>query len=404
MNTRQQIFIDKLIAKPTAYLLNFLVRIAGQILRIDHNLNREFKTIAVCKFKGMGSIIQSTPMLQAIRNKYPDAQIIYVSTRANKTVLEKIDLIDTVILVNDKNLGTFISSNLKALWQLIRIRPEIYFDLEIYSDYSTLFTTFSLAKNRVGFYLRSSSFRMGIYTHMMFFNPRVSISKVYLQMAGLIGCDTGTEVLYPLQQHNHTAYDKPEKPYLVINPNASDLRLERRWHKDRFIELIQQILQRFPQYDIYLVGSPDERPYVTEIATAVNDARLLNVAGTTSIAELISIVAHATLMISNDTGPMHVAFSTQTPVVCLFGPCSPDQYAMNEHAYIIYKQVFCSPCVHDFEVPPCKGNNVCMQLITTAEVFSKVEEVLLHNLPPGDKPADHFIYRQQDHIYGQVNR
>ena len=63
MNIRKQIVADKIIAKPVAFLLNFLVRIVGQLLSIEHRLDKDFKTIVICKFKGMGSIIQSSPML-----------------------------------------------------------------------------------------------------------------------------------------------------------------------------------------------------------------------------------------------------------------------------------------------------------------------------------------------------
>lgn len=401
MNTRQQILIDKLIAKPVAFALNFLVRVVGQILRLDHSMDKPFKTIAVCKFKGMGSIIQATPMLHALRQRYPDAEIIFVSTRSNSKVLEKIDLINTVVLVDDSGLWALIISNIKALLLLMRKRPEVYFDLEIYSDYSTIFTTLTMAQNRVGFYLRSSSFRLGIYTHMMFFNPRAPIAKVYLQMAYLIGCEVKDYPLYQLQATDGPIVETG-KPYIVINPNASDLRLERRWGQQQFVQLIERLLNDH-QHDVYLVGSKDEKPYVDQIAAQIDNSRLHNAAGATSIDGLIDMVARAELMISNDTGPMHVAFSTRTPVVCLFGPCAPDQYSMSDNAYVIYKDVYCSPCVHDFEIPPCKGNNVCMQLISIDEVYQVVNDLLLKQ-GATSKHQPHFVYQQNGTVLGQVTR
>lgn len=94
MKTRTQILIDRVIAKPLAILLNFVTRIAGQIFRIDHSLDKPFKRLAICKFKGMGSIIQATPLLLALRNRYPDAEIIFVSTKANEKLLKNIKTID----------------------------------------------------------------------------------------------------------------------------------------------------------------------------------------------------------------------------------------------------------------------------------------------------------------------
>lgn len=404
MDIKKQLLIDKFIAKPIAFLLNFLVRIVGKILSIDHSLDKDFKTIVVCKFKGMGSIIQSTPMLSAIRDKYPNAQIIFVSSNSNRKILEKISLIDTIITVDESNLLKFASTNIKSLITLIKIRPELYIDLEIYSNYSTLFTLFSLSTNRIGFYLRSSSYKMGIYTHMMFFNPRVPISNVYLQIAQLIGCETEKSTLYPLEKtiENNPSYSKAE--YIVINPNASDLRLERKWGRTNFINLIKKILEDFPTLDILLIGSKGEQDYTEEIASAINHPKVKNTAGLTSVDELIALIHKSKLMISNDTGPMHIAFCTKTPIICLFGPCSPDQYGMNGGTtHIIYKNVYCSPCVHDFEVSPCKGENICMKLITVDEVYSKFQQVINTSIPSTFK-ATNFIYKTSYTVLGKVIR
>lgn len=398
MNVKKQIFIDQYIVKPFTYILNFIVRIVGKILRIDHDLNKDFKRIAICKFKGMGSIIQATPLIQSLRAKYPQAEIIFVTTTANSKILEHIPLIDRVILVNDNGFFKFIPSSIKALITLMRIRPEVYFDLEIYSDFSSLFALMTLSKNRIGFYLRSSSYRTGIYTHMMFFNPRVPVSKAYLQMGQLLNCDVNFD-LYPLNIQDKKQNDS--KKYMVINPNASDLRIERRWPKAYFIQLIEEILKNDLTIEIHLIGSKDEEEYTTSIEKAVTNDRVINTSGKLSIEELIVEINNAIYMVSNDTGPMHIAFSTKTPIICLFGPCSPDQYGMSENAHIIYKAVYCSPCVHDFITPPCNGNNNCMKLITVKEVYDKI--ILVNSNAKTDSyKHTNFIYNADDKVLGEL--
>lgn len=407
MQTKQQLIIDKYVAKPIAYLMNFLVRLLGKILSIDHSLDRDFRRIVICKFKGLGSIIQATPMMAALRQKYPNAEIIFVTTQGNIHLLRKIDIIDRVITINDKSVWHLIRSLSRAQWTLIRMRPDVYIDLEIYSNFSTLVTLFSLSKNRIGFYLRSSSFRMGIYTHMMFFNSKVFISEAYMQMARLFG-EVGPPIgLYPLYKHlAPEAFSRiPTEPYLIINPNASDLRIERRWAADNFAQLIQQCVARYPGKEILLIGSAAEREYTQEVVRNISDPQVQNLAGKTSIDELIALIRHAELMITNDTGPMHIAFACQTPTVCLFGPCSPEQYGWVNNARVIYKQVYCSPCVHDFSTPPCKGNNTCMQLISVAEVMQVVTDYLDHAAPLGMSTAVHSTFYQIDQeVLGLVNR
>lgn len=376
MKTGKQIWLDKYIARPIAVCMNYLVRIAGKLFRIDHSLDKEFKTIAVCKFKGMGSILQSTPLLAALRNRFPQAEIIYVSSKANKSLLQEIKLIDTVVILDDGGILPLIKSCMSSLYTLIKKRPDVYIDLEIYSDFSSLFAALSLSKNRFGFYLRSSSFRMGIYTHMMYFNTRVPVSQAYSQFATML---LAKDVDYSLYNFPHLS-SSPftyEKPYFVINPNASDLRLERRWPKSNFIELINKLLVQYPDHHFLLIGSASEVLYTNQISSAIQNSRLQNTAGTLKLNELISLIQHAACMITNDTGPMHIALCTQTPVVCLFGPCAPIQYLFHAKAYPIYKPVYCSPCVHDFEAAPCNGNNICMQLIPVDEVLDKVKMAMM---------------------------
>ncbi len=403
MNIRTQLFIDKIVAKPLAHILNIFVRIVGKILAIDHNLNKEFKTIAICKFKGMGSIIQATPMIFALKNRFPNSKIIFISSKSNQSFLKKITWIDAVVCVDESSFFKFITSNVKALLYLIKNRPEVIFDLEIYSNYSTLFTLFTFSKNRIGFYLRSSSYKMGIYTHMMFFNPRVPISEVYLQLAKTIGCDTDGAHLFSLSENESDA-EKASDKYIIINPNASDLRLERRWNKSNFIELIELILINYPDLEVLLIGSANEKEYTDEIFSKIKNQRLKNLAGKTSIDELTKLIANAALMISNDTGPMHIAFCTKTPIICLFGPCSPDQYGMSEFAHIIYKNAYCSPCVHDFEIPPCKGDNVCMKLISTKEVFSLFQKLNENPTMKSEFAGQEFVYINDKIVLGKVIR
>ncbi len=352
----------------------------------------------------MGSIIQATPMLQAIRQKFPEAEITFVSTQANKNFLQKIDLIDTIITVNDKGLFKLLGSTLNTIVTLIKKRPDVYIDLEIYSNYSTLVALFSLSKNRIGFYLRDSSFRMGIYTHMMFFNPRVPISGVYLQIARLFGPIEKPISLYPLANTiPGNALKLPTDSYIVVNPNASDLRIERRWAADNFVQLITKILEANHQLTVMLIGSPAEHEYTHEIAKKVNSPRVTDLSGKTSIDELIAVIKNAQLVITNDTGPMHISFACNTPAVCLFGPCSPDQYGYSGKSTIIYKGLYCSPCVHDFKVPPCGGDNMCMKMISVEEVFTAVEKTL-RNSDETSFNNSHPEYELDTKVFGLVKR
>jgi ADP-heptose:LPS heptosyltransferase len=374
-----KIIIDRFIGLPIVYTLNALARALGILLRLDHTLDRPFKTIAVSKFVGLGSIIQSQPLLAALRKQYPDARIIFITSKGNQGLFEFIPIVDDVFIIEDSSFLALIRSSISLLFRIWRNRPDVLIDLEIYSNYSSILGTMSLAKNRMGFYKNDKYYRKGLYTHMMFFNMKSPISQSYLQFARLLNCgiiDGHLSLTIPednkitLSEIGHRLNLALDQNYIIINPNASDLRIERRWRADNFVLLLDRLVQQLPDYKFILIGSVSEQVYVNNIYERVkNRTQLINSAGQLSLKELVVLIAHAQQMVTNDTGPMHIAFALKVKTVALFGPCSPEQYGGSELARIIYKNVYCSPCVHEFITPPCRGDNQCMIKILVHEVL-----------------------------------
>jgi len=393
MNIRSQIFIDRTFFRPAVFLMNYLMRLGKFLVRRDHSLDRDFKKIAVCKFKGMGSIIHATPLLQTLRKKYPGAKIIFVTSERNRAIVGKISCVDEMICLKDDGLVSLLLSAPRFLGRLILFRIEVYLDLEIYSDFSSLVATLSLAGNRVGFYLRSSHYRLGIYTHMMFYNIKAPIYQAYLQMGRLLHCDELVNTLYPLQSasgHLETgggaSLDLEKTAYIAVNANASDLRSERRWGEENFAALIEQVLRQYPAYRILLIGNRQEKAYVDRLIQRFEDKKkIINLAGMTTIDQLIAVLQHARILISNDTGPLHLAHAVGTPTVALFGPCSPAQYGHPRNNYILYHNLYCSPCVHEFTLPPCRGDNQCMKRIGVEEVLAGVHHFISSENKEGDR-------------------
>jgi lipopolysaccharide heptosyltransferase II len=384
MKTGTQLWIDKHLIGFLARLLNILVIPLGKILRIDHSLRKDFKVIAICKYKGMGSIIQSTPLIKTLRENYPNAKIIFISTLANRSILNEIKEVDEYILLNDSSIFNLIIGFFPFIYKLGKRKIEIYIDLEVYSNFSTLVTILSKSRNRMGFYLNSKSYRMGNYTHMMYYNTRSAISETYLQFARLLECKNLSREITKLESdvsEVNTIKGKDisllEEKYIAINANASELRIERRWDADRFIELTGMLLENFPEYSILFIGSSSEAHYVDTIVEKIPDTmKVHSLAGKTNIKSLIGIIKNARLFITNDSGPMHIGFSLGAPVLALFGPCSPGQYGVNSYGEVVYANLYCSPCIHEFVSPPCKGYNLCMKVIESEEVFKSAKRIL----------------------------
>ena len=374
LKTRNKIIIDNLFGSLLAHGVNLLARLLGSVLKINHNLNRNFETIVLSKYAGLGSIIQATPLLQTLRKKYPDSKIIFVTTLPNANLIAHIPEVNEVILISDKNLWQVMKTSLTLLNRLWIIKPQLYIDLEFYSNYSGIMTTLSKATNRLGFYKADKAYRKGIYNYLVPFNLNMPILETYLQFADLLDCEEKIKALkikLPSQEitfRKKLGLNKEEK-YLIINPNASDLRLERRWPKESFIETLNFLLKEYSSYKLVLIGNKTEVAYVNEIESAIlNKNMLINSSGKLTLSELILFIAGAELMLTNDTGPMHIAFALNVKTISLFGPCSPEQYGHVENGITFYKKVSCSPCVHTHLTPPCKGNNICMKNISVQEV------------------------------------
>lgn len=412
MKTNTKIILDTYIIGFVAKLINILVIPLGKVLNINHNLNKSFKTIAICKYKGMGSIIQSTPLIQTIKTNHPNCRIIYISSIENQQILKQIEGIDEVLLIDDRTFFSLLLTFIPFVNKLIRRKIEVLIDLEVYSNFSTLVSVLSMSKNRLGFYINSKHYRLGNYTHMMYYNTRSAISETYLQFARLLNCSDIKSKLYNLS-NNIALADIAQKlninlqsqNYILINPNASDLRVERQWPRAKFIDFINKLIEEFPSKNILLVGSKGEASYVEGIIKDSNASdSILSIAGKTNIPELIAIIQHAKLLITNDTGPMHIAFSVETPTIALFGPCSPTQYGMSDNCHIVYQNLYCSPCVHEFITPPCRGNNYCMKSIDSASVFQLATDIINGIDIKKDSINKDILFKFKDFTVGTVNR
>lgn len=417
IRTRTKVVLDAVLGRTLVFFLNVVARLLGRILSIDHSLARRPKTIVVCKYLGMGSIIQATPLLQTLRKNFPEARLVFVTSVSNRRLMKQVEAVQEVLTVNDAGLIALLGSTWKVLHRLWQLRPDLYIDLETYSYYSTAIATMSCARNRVGFYRVERNIRMGVYTHMMFFNARAPIAQSYLQMARLVGCREIIGQLYPFRIDDADLNSMRRKlerqlgesfePFVVINPNASDLRIERRWPADRFIELIRSLSDRFPSHRFLLIGSASEAAYVGEIYRRLelpHEEQVINTAGRLSLGELFALISRSELVVTNDTGPMHIAFSLGRPTVSLFGPASPSQYGDNPNAFGVYKNLYCSPCVHDFLVPPCGGDNQCMKQITMEEVDALCTRLLRGDSSSFAPERLRFTRTQAEGALGVVNR
>jgi ADP-heptose:LPS heptosyltransferase len=390
MTFRQRIILDRLLAVPLCAVCDVLARAIGWALRRDHSIRVETtREIVVSKLVGMGSILQATPLLRALKQSFPQARLTFVTLESNRALLERLAGADEIVCLNDRSAPTLFWTTLRASFSLSRRQVDHYFDLEVYSGFACLLSLFSLARNRLGFYRHSNRFKRGIYTHLVYFNTRMPVRRLYLQLGRLAGTSAGPDDRLEtirveasdrlaLRDKLSALGAKAGERYILVNPNASDLLLERRWPENHMVTALTRLAEL--GHTVILLGSQAESPYVQDLCARIPEcarSRVLDTAGRLSLGEALALIEGAACVLTNDTGPMHMAFALARPTVCLIGPADPVHYGMdNPDIITLYAPVPCSPCIYEVDEPPCHGNNVCMQRLSPELVVKQVLALL----------------------------
>lgn len=395
MKTRTKLLLDRLFGWPLMIWLQVPTRVLGFVLRRDHSVNAPgVRRIVVAKYVGLGSVVQTTPLLRALRKAYPAARVEFLTSEVNSDFCSRLEGIDRVLTINEHGPFSLGWSCFAAWWRLFfGGRVDLFIDLEVYSAFGALVALSSCARNRYGFYRTAAGLRRGLYTHLMYFNTRQPIRMIYGQLGRLAGAtEFEFERLGPVIVKESEVTSLSAKlgelkgKLVVVNANASDLLIERRWPMERFVEALNLLSQ--DDVTFAFTGTRGEAGYVASLVNKLGlaaKARTLDLSGKLSLGEFLALIQRADCVFTNDTGPMHIALAFNKPMVCLFGPGSPQHYGVErDNVRILYKQVYCSPCLYETAEPPCHGHNTCMQRIEAAEAVAALREVLAgRSLPAG---------------------
>ena len=327
------------------------------------------RRILIVKPSSLGDIIHSLPVLWALRKTYPDAYIGWVVKDVWQDLLADNPLIDHLIILK-KGLGGIISA--------IRETRSLKFDTAI--DLQGLFrsgiiTFFSGAKTRTGF---SNARELA----PIFYNNKVIVPQGHIHAVDRYMMTVSNPPLlnFPLYiaiedaewakefLMENNLYNK--RPLIAINPSARWVK--KRWPAASFSALINQLINEL-KAGIIIVGSKEDIPIAEEINSHVNE-RIAIATGKTSLKRLPALLANVNLLVTNDSGPMHIAAAIGTPVVALFGPTDHRLTGPYGSGHVVIsKDMDCKPCLRR----PCKhGKPLCMEMIAVEDVANAVKKIL----------------------------
>jgi ADP-heptose:LPS heptosyltransferase len=389
LSYRNKIFIDHTLGTVAALFLKAVSRIPAIILRRDHSIPVSPKCIVVAKLVGLGSIVYAGSLCRSLKERYPESKLVFITGIECGELVNRFNGVDQVLCLDARSFFSILKSSTRIIMSMWRYRPDLYFDLEVYSSFSAILATLSLAINRYGFYRKSAAFKRNLHTHMIFFNTRRHIIEIYNQLGKCVKANELKNIrnVYRVADEDRdecaALFSKmglSDRRLMLVNMNASELLLERRWPSENWRELLVKLAERFPAYLILLTGSSTERSFVASIYGSLPEevrVKVHNVAGNLSLGGFLGLINCSDVLITNDSGPLHLAVAQGKPTVSLWGPGSPEGYGPREGNHeVIYTQTYCSPCLYHAEFPPCEGDNACMKRTTVQSVFDAVERIL----------------------------
>ncbi|MBI3592158.1 MAG: lipopolysaccharide heptosyltransferase I [Nitrospirae bacterium] len=328
------------------------------------------KKLLIIKPSSLGDIVHSLPFLDVMKDSFPKAEIHWIIAKGLEGLLEDHPMVNKLWIINKdqwkslKKIKGTISEVRQLFSALKKERYDITVDLQGLLR-SGLLTNASRASVRVGFKEAREGSSL-FYTHKVKGGKEVHAVDRYLKIAAALGCEA-TEVRFPMPLIRESQKVQRLKAdvgqYAVIVPGA---RWKTKiWPAERFGLLTSMLNTKS-----IIIGSSSDAAIAEEIET-LSGGRALSMAGKTDIKELISIIRDAGLVVTNDSGPMHIAAAFSRPVVAIFGPTNPVRtgpYSSNHT--IVRADIKCAPCYKK----SCKDTR-CMDEISVEMVYEAIKKL-----------------------------
>lgn len=376
----------------------------------EHDLRgRAFARILLIKLSAVGDVVQTMPVLNKLRARYPTARLDWLTVPAIAELLRPNAKISNVI--------TFARDEWRQPWRLepyasaarlaVQLRAARYdLVLDLQGQFrSGVIARVTGAPVRIGFgrprpQLWETSARklpeearkhawQGAregawlaYSHVIRL-PTLDMHAVdrYLGIVPMLGLDDGpADFAFPLppaadgradallRRHGITGGD-----LVVMAPSANWE--TKRWNGEKFAAVARHFIERGSA--VALVGAGNEREACAAVAALAPGAK--NLAGETTLTELAALIRRARLCVTNDSGPMHLAVALGRPVVSVFGPTDEiwaGPYRRPEA--VVRTPLACAPC-YLRKLERCPNGHACMHDVPASAVIERAEQILAHH-------------------------
>ncbi len=355
------------------------------------------KRILVIRVDLIGDLVMSLTIVRLLKRTYPDAEIDLLAVPSSaKVVAYDPDLAE--IIPYDPNIWR----RPKALLQLHNWRDAValrqclharHYDLAIsvFGPWAAILAILSGARRRLGF---GQEGYPGFLTDSVagrHWDPLDHKHEVdyCLELAQAAGATIEQDDRIPHLTVNSQARQQVEQllqmegiqshsPLIACHVSSNN-GYAKRWPVPYWATLIDKLI-RENSATVVLTGAPEDLPLVAEVIRCTHE-HPLNMAGKTSLAQLAALLQRADLLITGDSGPMHIAAAVATPLIAIHGPTDPALSGpVSPSATVLRSDIWCSPCYNAKGPANCRFHTTqCMKDITPSQVFAVVQDKLNHS-------------------------
>jgi heptosyltransferase I len=350
------------------------------------------RSILIIRLSAIGDVVMATPLIRALRARYPQAHIAWLAEPQVQDLLTANPLLDEVIVWPRGEWGRlWRERHYLKLWRAVRqflarlkvLQPDLTLDLQGLLK-SGLWAWISGAKERIGLGSREGS-RLLMTRVLQRAGDPERIGSEYLFLAQTLELPVDKFDMDVALTPEDDSFARQfiaghglERGYVALCPFTT--RPQKHWFEERWARLVPRLRKELGLGAV-LLGGPTDREAAEPLARTCGP-QLADAVGQTRLRQAAALIKHARLLIGVDTGLTHMGMAFRVPTIALFGSTHPYGDTARDNAVVLYHKLPCSPCRRN---PTCNGAFTCMLSITEDEVIATAKTVVL---APTSRGAD----------------
>ena len=282
------------------------------------NPDMQFQRIAIYSTTALGDLMFNTPAIVALRQRYPNADLLLVSSKKNSQLVENSPWFSRVIYWDNK-----IRDAYPVIGELKKFNPELTVILHSYAPYDVLCAVLSGSQYIIkdNYNIDSDDMNDWLNHYQSEYDGHLIQRK--LDLLSVLGCDNHVIDMQIPVVFEHAVNDGVFKIGFQLGASEAS----RCWPVERFVELAGRLVTTYPLCQIILIGgakeSDLEQQFLALLPQDINQ-NIVSAVGKTNLLELLTVLDSLSVLVTGDTGPLHLAVALKTPTVSLYSEAQPE--------------------------------------------------------------------------------